>query len=513
MAANPYLWIAIVGGFVAFLTGAGVGMNDLSNAFGTTYGAKILTLLQIVILASICEFVGAVALGGSVTSTISGGIADSTAFEHEPYVLMYGMLCALGAAFLWLAVATWLVLPVSSTHSICGGVMGFGMVYGGPNGIFWAKKKDEFPFVDGAVPIVASWFISPLLTGAVAAGMYSLIRVLVLKPANSKQRALYSLPVVVGIAFFFESFFVLYKGAKSRLHWSVGKAAWVAALIAIGAALAAGALIPLLKRYVDRKEAAAAARAAEEPVLPDNENGEQAQPASTQPVAYHKLEETTGSVVQERDESSSEDEDVDDDEEGRRGTADGEVTENGEPRPRREAMIYNSSTEAIYRYLQVFTAICASFAHGASDVSNAVGPFAAIYNIYSTGKVSSTAETPIWILCLGGAGLVVGLATFGVRLMSLMGEKITLITPSRGFAAELSGALVVSFASGYGIPVSSTHCITGAVVAISMIDLGPRNVKWLMVLKMYAGWIGTLFVTGLVSATFFAQGIYSPTSK
>lgn len=514
--AHPYLWIAIVGGFVAFLTGAGVGMNDLSNAFGTTYGAKILTLLQIVILASVCEFVGAVALGGSVTSTISGGIADSTAFEDQPYVLMYGMLCALGAAFLWLAVATWLVLPVSSTHSICGGVMGFGMVYGGPGGIYWAKKKDEFPFVDGAVPIVASWFISPLLTGAVAAGMYSLIRVLVLKPANSKNRALYSLPVVVGIAFFFEAFFVLYKGAKSRLHWSVGKAAWVAALIAVGASIAAAALIPLLKRYVDRKEAEAAARAAEEPVLPDNGTRAQTAPpaSSQQPVAYHKLEETTGSVVQERDDSSSE-EDDEGMEEGNVETtseaAAGEVA-GSTASPRREAMIYNSSTESIYRYLQVFTAVCASFAHGASDVSNAVGPFAAIYNIYSTGKVSTTAETPIWILCLGGAGLVVGLATFGVRLMSLMGEKITLITPSRGFAAELSGALVVSFASGYGIPVSSTHCITGAVVAISMIDLGPRNVKWMMVLKMYAGWIGTLFVTGLVSATFFAQGIYSPTS-
>eukprot|EP00796_Vickermania_ingenoplastis_P012992 gene12992-8839_t len=489
---HPYLWIAIVGGFVAFLTGAGVGMNDLSNAFGTTYGAKILTLLQIVILASICEFAGSVSLGGSVTSTISGGIADSEAFAQEPYVLMYGMLCALGAAFVWLAVATWLILPVSSTHSICGGVIGFGIVYGGPNGIFWAKKKDEFPFVDGVVPIVASWFISPVLTGAVAASMYTIIRKFVLQPANSKQRALYSLPVVVCIAFFFESFFVLYKGAKSRLHWSVGKAAWVAVIIAVGAGIVTAALLPLLKRHIDKREAAEEVRRNEEPAHPDAVEPEGiARELNNDPV--RKEGETTGAVVNPNVSDSDSD------------------AEEGEAVPQpHQAAIYSKSTESIYRYLQVFTAICASFAHGASDVSNAVGPFAAIFNIYQNGKVSAQAETPIWILCLGGAGLVVGLATFGVRLMSLMGEKITLITPSRGFAAELSGALVVSFASGYGIPVSSTHCITGAVVAISMIDLGFTNVKWMMVLKMYCGWVGTLIVTGLVSATFFAQGIYSP---
>ncbi|EPY25992.1 hypothetical protein STCU_06375 [Strigomonas culicis] len=171
--------------------------------------------------------------------------------------------------------------------------------------------------------------------------------------------------------------------------------------------------------------------------------------------------------------------------------------------------MYNSNAEIVYRYLQIFTAICASFAHGASDVSNAVGPFAAIYAIYQTGEVEF-GDTPIWILCLGGAGLVVGLSTFGVRLMRLLGEKITVITPSRGFSAELSAALVVSFASGYGIPVSSTHCITGAVVAISMVDVGIKKVRWLMVLKMYGGWIFTLVVTAVMSATFFAQGVYAP---
>lgn len=501
--ANPFLWVTIVGGIVAFLTGAGVGMNDLSNAFGTTYGAKVLTLFQIVILASICEFAGAVSLGGSVTSTISGGIADAKAFSSEPYLLMYGMLCALVAAFVWLAVATWLVLPVSSTHSICGGVMGFALVYGGPSGVYWAKKKSEFPFLGGVAPMVLSWFISPVLTGAVAGGMYLLLRLLVLRSANSRQRALFSLPIVVAIAFFFESFFVLYKGAKHRLHWTVGKSAWVAALIAVGAAGVSAALIPLVKRYIEREEAADAARAAEEPALPARE-GEEALRPSGSAAMVRKDGETTGAVVQRLSESDTE---SDHEEENGREPVEERETENGVPTG---PQIYDISTERIYRYLQIFTAICASFAHGASDVSNAVGPFAAIYDIYVHGTVSATAATPIWILCLGGAGLVLGLATFGVRLMRLMGEKIALLTPSRGFTAELAAALVVSFASGYGIPVSSTHCITGAVVAISMADVGVKRVRWMLVLKMYGGWVGTVFVTGLLSALLFAQGVYAP---
>lgn len=150
-------------------------MNDLANAFGTTYGARVLTLKQIVVLAAICEFAGAVSLGAEVTATISGGIADPQRFVHEPYLLMYGMLCALGAAFAWLVLATALTLSVSSTHSVAGGIMGFALVYGGGNGVSWAKRSDEFPFVTGFVPIVVSWFISPLLTGIASAIVYGLI--------------------------------------------------------------------------------------------------------------------------------------------------------------------------------------------------------------------------------------------------------------------------------------------------------------------------------------------------
>ncbi|KAG5506698.1 hypothetical protein GH5_05911 [Leishmania sp. Ghana 2012 LV757] len=142
-----------------------------------------------------------------------------------------------------------------------------------------------------------------------------------------------------------------------------------------------------------------------------------------------------------------------------------------------EVQLYNTHAEVVYRYLQVFTAICTSFVHRASDVSNAVGPLAAINSVYQTGAVQTASLIPKLVWCLDVAGLVVGLATFGVRLMWLLGEQITVITPNRGFLAESSTASVVSFASGYGIPVSFTRCITGAVVGISMMDVGVLYVR------------------------------------
>ncbi|KAG5506222.1 hypothetical protein JIQ42_07836 [Leishmania sp. Namibia] len=487
---NPYLWIVVVGSFVSFLTGAGVGMNDLANAFGTTYGARILTLTQIVLVASVCEFAGAVTLGGAVTSTISSGIADPKDFKGQPYVFMYGMLCACGAAFCWLAIATWLRLPVSSTHSICGGVIGFALVYGGSDTVSWAKRKDEFPFFNGVAPIVASWFISPVLTGIVSALIYSLVRFLVLRPKNCVKRAIYTLPIIVTVAFFLEAFFVLFKGASKRLKWSVNKAAWVAACIGAGAGVLSCAFIPLLKRLVARDEARALAAAEERPsTMEDSSNRE---PLNGEDV--RKAREVTGDVVSESEASDSE--------------RSGERQVTGASGL--QVQQYEWRAERVFRYLQVFTAICASFAHGASDVSNAVGPLAAIYQVYKTGSVEKSSSVPIWVLCLGGVGLVVGLATFGIRLLRLMGEDLTVITPSRGFSAELAAALVVSFASGYGIPVSSTHCITGGVIAISIVDVGFMNIRWIMVLKMYGGWVFTLVITAIFSATFFAQGTSAP---
>jgi sodium-dependent phosphate transporter len=171
---------------------------------------------------------------------------------------------------------------------------------------------------------------------------------------------------------------------------------------------------------------------------------------------------------------------------------------------------YDPKVEYTFKYLQIFTSICTSFAHGANDVSNAVGPLAAIWYIYQNGTVSSKIEVPIWVLALGGSGIVVGLAVYGKKIMEVIGEKITFISPSRGFCAELATALVVSFASKYGFPISSTQCITGAVVGISLCDSTFKDMNWRIIGRIFLSWIATILVTACLSAAIFAQGVYSP---
>jgi sodium-dependent phosphate transporter len=178
--------------------------------------------------------------------------------------------------------------------------------------------------------------------------------------------------------------------------------------------------------------------------------------------------------------------------------------------PDASAIDYDPKVEYTFKYLQVFTSICTSFAHGANDVSNAVGPLAAIWYIYQNDAVSSKIDVPVWVLALGGSGIVVGLATYGTKIMRVLGEKITLISPVRGFAAELATALVVSFASKYGFPISSTQCITGAVIGISLCDRDFKNVNWRIIGRIFVSWIGTILITAGLSAAIFAQGVYSP---
>jgi sodium-dependent phosphate transporter len=173
-------------------------------------------------------------------------------------------------------------------------------------------------------------------------------------------------------------------------------------------------------------------------------------------------------------------------------------------------VVYDNRVEYSFRYLQIFTSICTSFAHGANDVSNAVGPLAAIWYIHENGTVSSKIEVPTWVLVIGGTGIVVGLATYGIKIMEVLGKKITYISPSRGFSAELATGLVVSFASRYGMPISSTQCITGAVIGISLCDNNLKDVNWKIIGKIFLSWIFTMVITAGLSAAIFSQGVYSP---
>jgi sodium-dependent phosphate transporter len=447
-----YTWILVTGALNSFIDACGIGANDLANSFGTTYGSKVLSVAQIIGLASVFEFTGAMVLGSPVTNTLAGSISNVAFFKSQPYVLMYGMLCALAGSSTWLYTATYLGLPVSTTHSIVGGIMGFSLVYKGVDGVVWLKSIPDFPYVAGFVPIVISWVSSPIICAIMSAGIYSIIQYGIIKTPNAIQRSIYFLPFVVLFTVWIEFIFILSKGAGSRITWDIGTTVWVSLCIALGASGLSVGFIPFLQKkivnYVAPEPAAIEDKAAEEvtTVVP------------------------TGHVDE----------------------------------------VYDPRIEYSFAYLQIFTSICTSFAHGANDVSNAVGPLAAIWHIYQTGSVSSKIDVPPWVLAIGGAGIVFGLATYGVKIMEVIGKKITYISPSRGFAAELATALVVSFASKYGFPISSTQCITGAVVGISLCDKKLKDINWKIMAKIFVSWIFTILVTGGISAGIFAQGVYSP---
>jgi len=161
------------------------------------------------------------------------------------------------------------------------------------------------------------------------------------------------------------------------------------------------------------------------------------------------------------------------------------------------------SVERVFGVLMLFTACSMAFAHGSNDVANAIGPLAAVNGVVQSGGVFlEQSQLPIWILLLGGGGIVAGLATWGYRVIATIGRNITELTPSRGFAAELAAATTVVFATGTGIPVSTTHCLVGGVLGVGVArGIGALNLG--VVGRIFLSWVVTLPVGAALSIMLF----------
>lgn len=493
---GTYVHLVVLGALAAFAMAWSIGANDVANSFGTSVGAKTISLWQACIIAAIFEFVGAIALGGQVAKTIAGSITSPSYFQAQPEVFMYGMFCALVSAATMVTVATYFSAAVSTTHSIIGAVLGFGLVYGGSDAIVWNQEIPDFPFRTGVVTVFMSWFIAPISAAIVASFWYILNRTFILRAPNSQLRALWSLPVLAVITVFINIFFVLYKGAGKELNWDKDghKAAWVAAIVAAAAGLLCVPAVFWLKRKAER-DLAASERPAKDMEL---EAGKQVEAGSTSgseeaPKGFF------GKIKAHMKYSLNADvhEDVDKDVHVAAIHANAEV--------------FPPATEQVFKYLQVFTACCVSFAHGANDVANAIGPFAGIWYVYNNYNVSSNAETPKWILALGGAGIVVGLATYGYNIIKVLGVQLAKMTPSRGYCAELATGVVISIASVYGLPVSTTQIIVGAEVGVGMAEgIRGGGTNWRLFAKTFGFWIISFVCAAFFSAAIFAIGVYVP---
>lgn len=365
------LWFLIVAAAVGGYMAMNIGANDVANNMGPAVGSGAISLGWAILIAAIFEALGAIVAGGEVVGTIKGGIIDSKAFA-DPQQFTWLMLAALLAGALWLNLATMLGAPVSTTHSIIGAVMGAGIASGGWGLVNWGTIGS----------IVASWIVSPLMGGIVAALFLYIIKRTMTYQADMTQAAARMVPVFVAVMAWVFATYMLLKGVSQVLK------------VGFGAAVLWGAVIAVVVYLLVSK-----------------------------PIAR-----------QARRQSNSKD-----------------------------------GVNALFTWPLVFSAALLSFAHGANDVANAIGPLAAIYEAIVDGVVSAKAATPMWVMVLGALGLSVGLALYGGRLIMTVGKEITELDRMRAYSIAMSATLTVIVASHFGMPVSSTHVAIGAVFGVGFL--------------------------------------------
>ena len=373
---------ALFGAYMAM----NIGANDVANNVGPAVGSGALTIGGAIIIASIFEAGGALVAGGDVVGTIKKGIIDPAAFGGDPMIFVYAMSAALLAAALWLNLATWLKAPVSTTHSIVGGVLGGGIAAGGFAIVSWGTMGK----------IAASWVISPMLGGVIAAIFLYVIKSQIIYKENKLEAAKKIVPILVSIM---AAAFLTYLTLKGLKHvWK--ELTMILSFLpqtkkpTIGIALIFGALGAVI----------------------------------------------TYTMVK--------------------------------PRIAKKVATMTESREAInmlFTIPLIFAAAMLSFAHGANDVANAVGPLAAVNDALTNLAVSKKAAIPLWVMVTGGLGISIGLALFGPRLIKTVGSEITELDQMRAFSIMMAAAITVVIASQLGLPVSSTHIAVGAVFGVGFL--------------------------------------------
>ncbi|ELK08721.1 Sodium-dependent phosphate transporter 2 [Pteropus alecto] len=579
MAMDEYLWMVILGFIIAFILAFSVGANDVANSFGTAVGSGVVTLRQACILASIFETTGSVLLGAKVGETIRKGIIDVNLYNETVETLMAGEVSAMVGSAVWQLIASFLRLPISGTHCIVGSTIGFSLVAIGTKGVQWMEL----------VKIVASWFISPLLSGFMSGVLFVLIRIFILQKEDPVPNGLRALPVFYAATIAINVFSIMYTGAPVL---GLVLPMWAIALISFGVALLFAFFVwlfvcPWMRRKIAGRALSMTHGSIKSPISNGTfgfdghtrsdghvyhtvhkdsglykdllhkihtDRGPEEKPAqennyrllrrnnsytcytaaicgmpvhstfkaadlSSAPEDSEKLVGDTVSYSKKRlryDSYSSycnavAEAEIEAEEGGVEMKLASELTDPDQPRvdPAEEEKEEKDTAEVhlLFHFLQVLTACFGSFAHGGNDVSNAIGPLVALWLIYEQGAVLQEAATPVWLLFYGGVGICMGLWVWGRRVIQTMGKDLTPITPSSGFTIELASAFTVVIASNVGLPVSTTHCKVGSVVAVGWIR-SRKAVDWRLFRNIFVAWFVTVPVAGLFSAAIMALLMY-----
>ncbi|MDF2141809.1 inorganic phosphate transporter [Paenirhodobacter sp. CAU 1674] len=368
MGSQPGNLIVIAAAAIGAYMALNIGANDVANNMGPAVGANALTLGGALIIAAVFETAGALVAGGDVVKTVSTGILAPDAVADSTHFI-WAMMAALLAAALWLNLATALGAPVSTTHSIVGGVVGAGIVAAGFGAVNWGALGT----------IAASWVISPVLGGVIAAAFLAFIKAKLIYAEDKISAARRWVPVLIGIMAGAFAAYLALKGLKRIVHVSLGEALLIGGAVGLaGWAIA----MPMVRKQ-------------------------------------------------------------------------SEGLENRK-----------KSLKKLFSLPLVVSAALLSFAHGANDVANAVGPLAAIVHAVEDGDVTAQVGIPLWVMVVGALGISVGLILFGPKLIRLVGSEITKLNQMRAFCVALSAAITVIIASWLGLPVSSTHIAVGAIFGV-----------------------------------------------
>ena len=385
---------AVFGAYMAM----NIGANDVANNVGPAVGSGALTIGGAILIASVFEAGGALIAGGDVVGTIKKGIISPDAFGGDPMVFVYAMSAALLAAALWLNLATWLKAPVSTTHSIVGGVLGGGIAAGGFAIVSWGTMGK----------IAASWVISPVLGGVIAAIFLYIIKSQIIYKDDRLSAAKKIVPILVAVM---AAAFITYLTVKGL------KKVWPVIVDTLS-------FLPQTKK-----------------------------PSFLIALLFGAIGAVITFVIV-------------------------------KPKIAKRVLNLDGTRESInllFTIPLIFAAALLSFAHGANDVANAVGPLAAVYDALTTQGVSAKAAIPLWVMIVGGVGISIGLALFGPRLIRTVGSEITELDQMRAFSIMMAAAITVVIASQLGLPVSSTHIAVGAIFGVGFLrewlDSKTMNVK------------------------------------
>jgi PiT family inorganic phosphate transporter len=365
---EPKYLIILAAAAVAGYMAMNIGANDVANNVGAAVGSKAITMTTALVIAASFEIAGAVFAGGRVVSTIESGIVDASQMPSgEAFVWV--MMAALISAAVWINIATWSGAPISTTHSVVGGILGAGVAAAGFSSIHWVSLAG----------ITASWTISPILGGGIAALLLAFIKTFIIYREDKIEAAVFWTPILIAVMAGSFATYAALIGIEKVAHLSMATGLWTGLAVAVITVVTSRPWIARQARGLDNR---------------------------------------------------------------------------------------NQSLRKLFRMPLILSAALLSFAHGANDVSNAVGPLSAIVANVNGLAIVQTTYVPLWVMLIGAFGISCGLLLFGPKLIRVVGQEITKLNPMRAYCVALATAITVILATSFGLPVSTTHTAVGAVFGI-----------------------------------------------